>query len=115
MVMIANKEWKYIFMTGKRDLGLEYATGFGAPGIFHFLYDQVNDPRETTNLAHNPDYVSHREKLQQDLLNWFMETHPYANELPKGLSTDGQLMWFAEPRDVGAEYGGRPLRITTAQ
>jgi choline-sulfatase len=115
MVMIANKEWKYVFMTGKRDLGLEYATGFGAPGLSHFLYNQVNDPMETTNLAYNPDYTVYREKLQQDLLKWFMETHPYRNELPSGLSTDGKLMWFAEPRDVGAEYGGRPLRIIPPQ
>ncbi|MFP4288355.1 MAG: sulfatase [Bacteroidales bacterium] len=115
MAMIASKEWKYIFMTGKRDLGLEYATGLGAPGITHFLYDLKNDPGETTNLADDPDFRTRKENLQDDLLAWFKETHPEAHNLPETLTTDGQLMWFCEPRDVGAEYGGTPLRIIPDQ
>jgi hypothetical protein len=41
----------------------------------------------------------------------FSETHPYADELPENLAVEGQLGWFCEPRDVGAEYGGAPLRL----
>lgn len=111
LVMIANKQWKYIFMTGKRDLGLEYATGFGAPGITHFLYDLENDPGETSNLATDPTNQEILEQMKKELLAKFTEIHPYANELPQNLNIDGKLMWFAEPRDVGAEYGGTPLRI----
>ncbi len=115
MAMIASKEWKYVFMTGKRDLGLEYATGFGAPGITQFLYDLNNDPGETKNLANNPAFREVRETLQNDLLAWFKDTHPDAHNVPETLTTEGQIMWFCEPRDVGAEYGGTPLRILPEQ
>ncbi len=111
LVMLADKKWKYVFMTGKRDLGLEYATGFGAPGIQHFLYDMENNPRETHNLANDLAYKSVLDEMKNHLISRFKEIHPYANELPQNLNTDGKLMWFAEPRDVGAEYGGEPLRI----
>lgn len=113
MAMIASKEWKYVFMTGKRDLGLEYATGSGAPGISHFLYDLVNDPGETTNLANNTAHIDMADSLQNELLAWFQTTHPYAGELPENFTREGKLVWFCEPRDVGAEYGGKPLRIIT--
>ena len=39
----------------------------------------------------------------------FQATHPYADGLPQGLTVDGKLVWFCEPRDVGAEYRGKPL------
>jgi choline-sulfatase len=111
MAMVSNKRWKYVFMTGKRDLGLEYATGSGAPGITHFLYDLQNDPGETTNLASDPGKQEIMAGMQSELLKWFIETHPDAAVLPQRLSVDGKLAWFCEPRDVGAEYGGRPLRV----
>jgi arylsulfatase A-like enzyme len=115
LAMVANKEWKYVFMTGKRDLGLEYATGFGAPGLSHFLYDIKNDPRETTNLAHNQEHESKMKEMQQEMLKWFKETHPDAANMPETLTMEGKLMWFCEPRDVGAEHGGTPLRIIPDQ
>ena len=37
--MVASEKWKYIFTTGKRDLGQGYATGQPPPGILHRLYD----------------------------------------------------------------------------
>jgi choline-sulfatase len=111
MAMVGNKRWKYVFMTGKRDLGLEYATGFGAPGITHFLYDMENDPGETTNLADRAGNREILEDLQHELLRWFIETHPDSGVMPERLTLEGRLAWFCEPRDVGAEHGGVPLRV----
>jgi choline-sulfatase len=111
MAMVSDKDWKYVFMTGKRDLGLEYATGYGAPGITHFLYDLKNDPGETTNLAYRAGSRENLEGMQHELLNWFLETHPDAGVMPERLSLEGRLAWFCEPRDVGAEHGGVPLRV----
>ena len=106
--MVATRRWKYIFTTGKRDLGQGFATGYGPAGITHRLYDLVADPGETTNVAErHPDVVA---RLQRRMLQRFAHTHPYADELPDHLTTDGQLVWFCEPRDVGADYGGVPLR-----
>ena len=107
--MVATSRWKYVFSTGKRDLGQGYATGLGASGITHRLYNLVTDPGETTNVANSHPTIV--DSLQQLMLTRFMETHPYANELPTDLTTDGKLVWFCEPRDVGAEFGGEPLRI----
>jgi choline-sulfatase len=115
MAMVSNKDWKYVFMTGKRDLGLEYATGFGAPGITHFLYDLKNDPGESANLAYRTDNRQILEDMQRELLRWFIDTHPDKAVLPERLNMEGKLAWFCEPRDVGAEHGGTPLRIFRAQ
>lgn len=110
LLMISSKEWKYVFMTGKRDLGLEYATGFGAPGISQFLYNRTTNPDETRNVIDLPENKVIKEQLQQELLSWFLRTHPDAKNIPDNLSIEGKLVWFAEPRDVGDEHGGKPLR-----
>lgn len=107
--MVATSQWKYIFSTGKRDLGQGYTTGLGASGVIHRLYNLITDPGETTNVAKQNSAVV--DSLQQLMLIRFAETHPYADELPANLTTDGKLVWFCEPRDVGAEFGGEPLRI----
>jgi hypothetical protein len=70
-----------------------------------------NDPGETTNLAYSPDKAEIREHFQQKMLEIFYQTHPDADEIPESLTSEGQLIWFCEPRDVGAEYGGIPLRV----
>ncbi len=37
--------------------------------------------------------------------------YPNTKNLPEKLTMDSKLIWFCEPRDVGAEYGGIPLKI----
>ncbi len=106
--MIANKRWKYIFSTGKRDLGQGYATGYGPSGIIHRLYDLKQDPMELKNVA--SQYPDTLHTLKEAMLQKFHETHPGASKVPPELSLDGKLVWFCEPRDIGAEYGGQPLR-----
>jgi len=108
--MVANRKWKYIFSTGKRDLGQGYATGYGPSGIIHRLYDLETDPGETTNLACNPAHMDTLSRMKEVMIQRFQETHPYADEMPDNLTTDGQLVWLCEPRDAGAEYGGLPLK-----
>lgn len=108
--MVADKDWKYIFTTGKRDLGQGYLTGQGPSGIVHRLYDLQTDPEETTNVAYHERNQDLLTRMQEKMLGRFMETHPNANELPDKLTMEGKLVWFCEPRDVGAEYGGIPLK-----
>jgi len=97
--MIRTPDWKYIFTSGKRDLGQGYATGYPPPGITHRLYDLKNDPRETTNLAGDPQFQTVLTQLQQQLLAWFQTTHPKRGQLPSGLSIEATLSWFCEPPD----------------
>lgn len=115
ILMISSKEWKYVFTTGKRDLGLEYSTKYGAPGITHFLYNLALDPGETENLSGKISNQEMLRNLQMELLNWCINTWPDANDLPDNLTIEGKLAWFAEPRDIGAEYGGKALRLFNAK
>jgi arylsulfatase A-like enzyme len=103
--MVASKKWKYIFSTGKRDLGLGYETGEGPSGVIHRLYDLQNDPGETTNLAYKENFSEKVLEMQEILLDRFMQTHPDIENMPENLNTIGRLIWFCEPRDVGAEPG----------
>ncbi len=109
--MAATKNWKYVFTTGKRDLGLGYATGKGPSGVVHRLYNLQEDPGETTNLAYRNEYRHMVDSLQGVMLDWFMETHPDAGYVPSGLDTTGRLIWFCEPLDAGAEPGSELQRI----
>ncbi len=113
MAMVATKNWKYIFHTGSRDLGIGYATGNGPSGIFHGLYNLNNDPTEGKNLANNNKYKKTLSELQNTMLQHFYETHPDAGNCPESLSLEGKLVWFCEPRDVGAEQNveAKPVRV----
>lgn len=46
----------------------------GARRSWGQLYDVVNDPRETDNLYGRPEYQWIQQKLEQRLLEWFIET-----------------------------------------
>lgn len=111
LVMMASEKWKYIFTTGKRDLGIGYATGNGASGVYHWLYDLENDPGETTNLAYKPEFLETLHEFQEALLDRFMKTHPKASLVPSGLNITGKIIWFCEPNDVGSEPGDELQRI----
>ncbi len=95
--MVCTKKWKYIFTTGKRDLGQGYATGFGPSGIVHRLYDVANDPDETRDVSTQQENQAVLQELQQTMIQHFKETDPRAPQLPAGLSTDDILAWFCEP------------------
>lgn len=101
--MVTDGEWKYVFTTGKRDLGQGYATGYGPSGILHKLYNLEKDPKETTNVAAYPENEKILSRLQKKMIEIFEETHPEADQIPADLSIEEQLTWYCEPRDEGAE------------
>jgi len=109
MAMVASKDFKYIFHTGKRDLDLGYTTGHGPSGMYHWLFNLQKDQGETTNLASRQP-LKVRE-LQRVMLNFFMRTHPEADKCPEELTLEGKLVWFCEPRDVGGEHTDHPFRV----
>lgn len=109
--MVATQDWKYIFTSGKHDLGQGYATGYGPSGIVHRLYHLKKDSYETHDVSKLPENQQVLNELQNQMLKIFKETHPDAEELPDNLTKIGQLVWFCEPRDVGAEPGGIPLPV----
>lgn len=113
MAMVANTEWKYVFTTGSRDLGIGYQTGFGPSGIVHRLYDLKEDPSESKDVSKNPENRKILSELQNEMLNRFMETHPDAADCPKNLTLEGKLVWFCEPRDIGVDQSlvDKPVRV----
>lgn len=113
--MVADKEWKYIFTSGKYDLDIGYETGHGPSGIFHRLYNLKEDPKETTNLAYDSTYWDKVYEMQELMLDRFKKTHPDAHRLPDELNVTGQLVWFCQPRDIGAHYDEVPLRYFVPQ
>lgn len=98
--MVRTKEWKYIFTTGKNDLGQGYATGNPPPGISHRLYDMLNDPKETRNLANDPEFQEIINQLQQNMLEVFEKTHPLAEEVPHEWSIEQKFAAFCEPPEA---------------
>ena len=117
MAMVCTKEWKYMFATGRRDLGISYQTGNGPSGIDHRLYNLTDDPNEKRNLAYLEDYQSQLKEMQTLLLERFKASHPETSRLPQQLSLEGQLVWFCEPRDIGADQSldDHPFRVFKKQ
>ncbi len=103
--MVTDGKYKYVYTTGKYDLGQGYATGEGPSGVLHKLYDLQNDPGETVNLAEVPGYETIMESLQAEMIAIFMDTHPAAGEWVDTLSTGQKLDFFCEPPDEGAKRG----------
>jgi arylsulfatase A-like enzyme len=100
--MVRTAKWKYIFTSGKQDLALGYATGNPPPGIMHFLYDEINDPEETHNLANDPKNKAVIQDLQKKMLSVFEQTHP-KGRLPANLSVDKKLDIYCDPPELAVK------------
>jgi len=105
--MIRTDRWKYIFTTGKRDLGQGYATGNPPSGILHRLYDLENDPNELQNVADVPENQEILEDMQARMIELFRDTHPKADSIPASLSVEEQLVLFCEPPDLNADLDAK--------
>ena len=105
--MIRTDTWKYIYTSGKRDLGQGYATGFAPSGVMHRLYHVIDDPDEQIDVAGLPEHAETLHALQQLMLSHFKATHPHAADLPGNLSIDDALAWFCEPPDANADLNAQ--------
>ena len=105
--MVRTNDWKYIFTTGKRDLGQGYATGNPPPGITHRLYNLKEDPKETSDQSQNPEYQKIMQELQQTMLEHFHRTHPFAPRISRELPLEEQLMAFCEPPEGDTNIEGK--------
>ncbi len=105
--MVRTEEWKYIFTSGKRDLGQGYETGNPPPGVTHRLYHMPTDPDEHRNVAGLPENGTVLEQLQGLMLAHFQRTHPKSDRLPDGLTIEEALVWFCEPPEIEADLEAR--------
>ena len=89
---------KFILCSGKRKRTDGYETENPTPGRYIRLYDVKRDPGEFTDLAaKEPEVVA---RLQRLMLDRFRNTHPEAEQLPKGLDERESIEWFLRPRDA---------------
>ena len=108
--MVRSQRWKYVITSGKHDLALGYATGFGPSGRFEALYDLRDDPGELYNLARDSGRSGVLSEMRSGMLQVFQNTHPNAGALPPGLSILEKLEWFLEPPDPTPQSGRVPRR-----
>jgi choline-sulfatase len=101
--MIRTEKWKYIYTTGRADLGLGYATGNPPTGVLHLLYKVDADPNETKNVANVPENRNILTAMQDTLLRVFMKTHPISGTLPASWTKDQKLAAYCEPPELGAK------------
>ncbi len=95
--MLATHNWKYIYTTGKKDLGQGYATGYGPSGRVQRLYDLKKDPGESHNVFNDPENNSIEQKLRTQMLDLFLSTYPKSCTLPADLTQLEMLDWFCVP------------------
>ncbi len=93
--MLLDGDWKYIYSSGKRDLGSGYATGNPASGPSDRLYSSSADPEELVDVSkQHPQMV---QAFQEKLLKKLRESHPLASSVSKELEISEQLRLLAEP------------------
>ncbi|MEM6342351.1 MAG: sulfatase-like hydrolase/transferase [Bacteroidota bacterium] len=97
--MITDGEYKYIFTSGKKDLGSGYATGNEPTGLDHRLYHLKSDPHETNNLIMQPEHAPRVDRLMMSMTYIFRKTHPFSNQVMVTLALPSQLKRFVEPVD----------------
>ncbi len=102
LAMVRTERWKYVYTAGRQDLRIGYATGQGASGPVHRLYDLWQDPGEQHSLAGEAAYREVLAYMQRLMLERFEATHPERQKLPEGLDAAGKLAWFTRPLDPGA-------------
>ena len=95
---IRTDRWKFIYCTGKRARTEGYITDNPTPGRYRLLYDHETDPGEFHNIVQQHQDVA--SQLQALMLKRFRDTHPEANQEPRGVSEDEILDWYLRPRDV---------------
>ncbi|GAB4402607.1 MAG: sulfatase [Bacteroidia bacterium] len=95
--MIRTRAWKYIFSTGKYDLGGGYATGNPPTGIRHRLYDLHNDPGETHDVSALPAYADVLGEMQALMVDHFRQTDSRAAVIAADAPVEVQLAAFCEP------------------
>jgi choline-sulfatase len=95
---IRTDRYKFILCSGKRKREDGYETDKPTPGRYIRLYQLQKDPGELTDIAkREPELVTRFEKL---MLERFLRTHPEAERVPGGATTEEKIEWFLRPRDA---------------
>jgi arylsulfatase A-like enzyme len=100
--MIRTARWKFIYGTGKRERQDGYATGRPLPGRTIQLYDEDNDPEETTNLAGKSEHTRRIADFTAQLAEHMKRTARQPELIPRDGDVHAVLEFCLQPRDVKA-------------
>lgn len=98
--MVRTERWKLIYTTGRRKREDGYETGKPLPGRVVQLFDVINDPDETTNLAKRPEHAKLVEDLTAELADHLTKTAREPKLIPKTADVHARLEHLLQPRDV---------------
>jgi arylsulfatase A-like enzyme len=111
---VRTEQWKLVACSGKRFRKDGFHSGYEAdnptPGRYTRLFNLREDPGEFHDLSGNPRFAPVMERMKQQLLQRFLQTHPEASSIPQGLSREEQIDFFLRPRDSGSSGSG-PLDV----
>lgn len=100
---VRTDKWKLIYTTGARKREDGYDTGRPLPGRVVQLFDMVNDPNETTNLAGKPDRTETVKELTAALAGHLKATARDPKTIPATTDVHELLAHLLQPRDVQAK------------
>jgi len=103
---IRTDEWKFIYCSGKRFRRDGYETENPTPGRYVKLFNLKRDPQEFHDLSQEASLAPVIDEMKHLLLQRYLDTHPEAASLPKGLSFEDQLDFFVRPRDANFSGAG---------
>jgi arylsulfatase A-like enzyme len=103
---IRTDEWKFIYCSGKRFRRDGYETENPTPGGYVKLFDLKRDPQEFRDISQDTALAPVVSEMKHLLLQRYLDTHPEASSLPRGLSVEDQLDFFVRPRDASFSGAG---------
>jgi arylsulfatase A-like enzyme len=98
--MVRTERWKLIYTTGKRQRGDGYETKKPLQGRMVQLFDILQDPNETTNLAERAEQKKVAEELTATLAEHLTKTAREPNQIPKSDDVHSRLEYLLQPRDL---------------
>ena len=97
--MVRTARFKLIVGTGRRLRQDGYQTGKPLPGPYERLFDLVDDPGETRELAGEPGHQAVKEDLLHRMYGRMTTTRDGLEPIPRGLSPLDAIHWCLVPRD----------------
>jgi choline-sulfatase len=97
--MIRTARFKLIIGTGRRLRQDGYQTGKPLPGPYQRLFDLVDDPGETRDLADDPRHQAVKQDLLHRMYRRLTSTRDGLGPVPPGLSELESIHWCLVPRD----------------
>jgi choline-sulfatase len=98
--MIRTARFKLIVGTGRRLRRDGYQTGRPLPGPYQRLFDLVDDPGETRDLADDPRHRAIKDDLLHRMYRRLTTTRGSLEPVPPGLSELEAIHWCLVPRDA---------------